>query len=172
MKSQVVLAVALVVSGWGMSHAQEGVLGRIGPSGEFLELEHRVDGHVVKNYLPLHQNGGVRYFSAGVGLEERQAAYPPFALKLVFTAGGKPFVAGVDVTIQPTQGGTVIKIPREQVEGPWLFLDLPVGRYHIAATYADRKQELHNVAVTAGKQQTLYLRWVEDQGRGARIASE
>ena len=37
-------------------------------------------------------------------MEERQAEYPPFSLKLVFTAGGKPYLAGVDVTIKPAKG--------------------------------------------------------------------
>ena len=84
----------------GVVCAEDNFVARVGPSGEFIELEHRRDGQIVKDHLPLHQRGNLRYFSAGVGLEERQAEYPPFSLKLVFTAGGKPYVTGVDVAIR------------------------------------------------------------------------
>lgn len=137
---------------------------RVNQSGEFLELEQQIDGRVVKNSLPLYRSGEVRYFSAGVGLEERSAEYPPFTLKMVFTAGGKPFLAGVDVTIQPVNGGAPITISRDQVEGPWLFVDLPAGTYDIAAAHGDRKQALKGIKVEAGKQKTLYLRWADDVG--------
>jgi len=172
MKKAIVVSVALIMTSWASVGAQEGTIGRIGESGEFLELEHRVNGQVVKNYLPLHRSGGIRYFSAGVGLEERQASYPPFTLKLVFTAGGKPFLSGVDVTIKAAAGGPAITIPREQVEGPWLFVDLPAGRYGIAATYGGRTQELKPVVVTPGKPQTLYLRWSQESAAPVKIPSE
>ena len=49
-----------------------------------------------KRGRPLYHSGTIRYFSTGIGQVEREAAYPPFALKLVFTAGGKSFVTGVE----------------------------------------------------------------------------
>ncbi|MCX5723131.1 MAG: carboxypeptidase-like regulatory domain-containing protein [Nitrospirae bacterium] len=148
----------------GVGFADEGPVARIGESGESLELEYPVNGHLLKDSLPLYLAEGVRYFSAGVGIEERSAAYPPFSLKLVFTAGGKPFLAGVAVTIQSAKGGPPIKIPREHVNGPWLFVDLPSGTYRLTAVHADRTQDLKSVKVEAGKVKTLYLRWQEEGG--------
>ena len=160
----IVLALALWFSaGEGLLHAEGGFIARVGQSGEFLELE-QSNGQVIKDYLPLYRAGGVRYFSVGVGLEERQAQYPPFSLKLVFTAGGKPYLAGVDVTIQPAKGAAAITISREQVEGPWLFVDLPPGTYDISATYGEHKQALKGIKVVRGKQKTVHLRWTEDTG--------
>ena len=92
-------------TGEGLTYAEGGFPVRIGQSGEYLELEYSSDGQIVKDHLPLYRAGNVRYFTAGVGLEERQAEYPPFSLKLIFTAGGKPYLSGVDVLIQPTYGG-------------------------------------------------------------------
>jgi hypothetical protein len=173
MNGRIALALALsLCADAGLSFAEGRVVARIGQSEEFLELEHQVNGQITKNYLPLHRAGGVRYFSAGVGLEERAAEYPPFSLKLVFTAGGKPFLAGVDVTIQPAKGGTAIRVPREHVEGPWLFVDLPPGIYDIAATHVDREQTLKGVKVESGKRQTLHLRWTDDRGMAAKIPLE
>lgn len=148
----------------GVSVADEGPVARIGASGESLELEYPVNGHLLKDALPLYLAEGVRYFSAGVGVEERSATYPPFSLKLVFTAGEKPFLAGVAVTIQSVTGGPSIKIPRDHVNGPWLFVDLPSGSYRLTAVHADRTQDLKAVKVEAGKVKTLYLRWQDEPG--------
>lgn len=164
------------VLGWcaiaALAFAESSFIARVGQSGEFLELEHKASGKVVKNYLPLYQAGGVRYFSAGIGLEERSAEYPPFSLKLVFTAGGKPYLAGVDVTIQPPKGGKAILIAGDQVEGPWLFIDLPSGVYDISAAQSGHIQKLKGIRVVAGKQKTMYLRWAEDTGAMMKVPNE
>lgn len=163
MRKGMLLASALWLwAGDGLIYAEGGFPTRIGPSGEFVELEHPGNGQIVKDYLPLYQSGNIRYFSAGVGLEERQAEYPPFSLKLVFTAGGKPYLTGVQVAIQPLKGEAAINIPKEQIEGPWLFVDLPSGTYDITATYGAQIRSLHGIKIVKGKQKTLYLRWTED----------
>jgi len=145
---------------------------RIGPSGEFLEWQRASDGQIVKDYLPLRQNGSIRYFSAGVGLEERQAEYPPFSLKLVFTAGGKPYLTGVDVAIRSVKSEMTVRIPKDQIEGPWLFIDLPSGAYDITAAYGNQKRSATGVTIVQGKQKTLYLRWAEDAGAIVNIPAE
>ncbi len=155
----------------GCSHAEGSVVARVGQSGDFLDLE-QSDGAVVRDYLPLYRAGGIRYFSCGVGLEERQAEYPPFSLKLVFTAGGKPYLTGVDVTIQPAKGEAAIIISRERVEGPWLFVDLPSGTYDISAAHGQHKQALKGIKVVGGKQKTVHLRWAEDTGVTVKVPNE
>ena len=156
-----VLAVWSSVCG-GVSLADEGSVARIAESGEILELEYQVNGQVSKDSLPLYRADGVRYFSAGVGIEERTAKYPPFSLKLVFTAGGKPFLSGVAVTIQSAKGGPSINIPPDHVNGPWLFVELPSGTYYLTAIHAGRTQGLKGVTVEEGKMKTLHLRWPEE----------
>ena len=146
----------------GVSLADEGSVARVAESGEMLELEYQVNGQVSKDSLPLYRADGVRYFSAGVGIEERTAKYPPFSLKLVFTARGKPFLSGVGVTIQSAKGGPSINIPPDHVNGPWLFVELPSGTYHLTAIHADRTQGFKGVTVEEGKMKTLHLRWPEE----------
>ena len=157
------LAFGLYIGG-GAEMAESGTVARIGPSGEAVELSHQVEGRTVVETLPLHHVGAFRYFSAGVGLEERTAEYPPFPLKLVFTAGGRHYMSGVSVTIQSAKGETELTVPQDQVEGPWLFVDLPAGDYDVAASYHDRKQGLKGIKVEAGKQKVIHLQWVEDRG--------
>ena len=166
-----IVALWVLTSG-GASLAAGGSVARIGSSGEFLELSHQADGRTVVDLLPLHRAGGIRYFSAGVGLEERMAEYPPFSIKMVFTAGGKPFLSGVAVTIHPAKGGAAVTIPQEQVEGPWLFVDLAPGVYDVMATHRDSKQGLKGITVEAGKQKTIHLRWAEDRGLAGTLPTE
>ena len=169
----VILASALwFCTGVGLTYAAGDLHARIGQSGEYLELEYSNNGQIIKEYLPLHQIGEIRYFSAGVGLEERQAEYPAFSLKLIFTAGGKPYLSGVDVAIQPLNGEAAIKIPKEQVEGPWLFVDLPSGTYDIIATYGTQERSSTGVKIAAGTPKTLYLRWPEDAGINVTLPNE
>src|SRR5690242_10020598 len=86
----------------GLACADSAFVARIGPSGEFLEI---VDEDTsVQEHLPLYHVGNIQYFSAGVGVEERRAEYPLFPLKVVFTAGGKPYLSGVDVTVRSEKG--------------------------------------------------------------------
>jgi hypothetical protein len=167
-----VIVMCLVLFSAALSLAEGGGVARIGESGEFLELSRQVDGRMVKDRLPLYRAEGGRYFSAGVGLEERMAEYPPFALKVVFTAGGNPYLSSVAVTIQSVKGETVLAIPQDQVEGPWLFVDLTPGIYNVTATHRDREQGLKGVKVEGEKQKVIHLRWAEDRGITGNLPSE
>jgi hypothetical protein len=144
--------------------AAAGGVARVLPSGDGVQLDYQGVEGVQHDIIPLYQVGAVRYFSAGIGLDERQADYPSFALKLVFTAGGKPFLTGVTVTIQGPKGMDKIVIPGELVTGPWLFVDVPAGTYDISGVQGDQPQALKAVKVERGKTTVVYLRWPEDRG--------
>jgi hypothetical protein len=146
-----------------MTFAIAGPTARVSQSGEAVELHYQEGSRSYMDAIPVYRAGQARYFSAGVGIEERSASYPPFPLKLVFTAGGKPYVAGVSVTVQRSKGTTIVGIPQDHVTGPWLFLDLPDGSYRITATLEGRTVHLTNVKIVHGKQKTLYIRWPDDR---------
>lgn len=155
-----------------MTFAIAGPTARVSQSGEALELDYQEGGRSYTDTIPIYRAGQVRYFSAGVGVEERSASYPPFPLKLVFTAGGKPYVAGVSVTLQHGKGPTIVTIPPDQITGPWLFLDVPDGTYHIEATMEGQTERLKDIKVERGTQKTLQVRWAEDRGRSQKAKTE
>lgn len=138
---------------------------RVSETEESLELEYRSGDTVVKDRLPLYRVGRVRYFSAGVGAEERSIEYPPFALKIVFTAGGTAYVTGPSVVIQKQSGEEVVSIPAEHVTGPWLFVDLPNDAYRIEATMEGNTVRLSNIKVEPDKQTTVHMRWANERKR-------
>ncbi|OQW32820.1 MAG: hypothetical protein A4E19_05545 [Nitrospira sp. SG-bin1] len=144
----------------------------VAESDEQVELKWQHDGRTVSSSLPLYRSGNVRYFSAGVGAEERSARYPSFALKIIFTAGHKPFLSHVGVTIQPAAGGAATIIPPEQVEGPWLFVDLPPGPYDLSATFRGQVQRLKGITVESGRQKVIHVRWKEEQDSPVHVAED
>ena len=132
------------------------------PSGDRIELEYTAaDGITAKTILPIYHVGAVQYFSAGMGVEERAAQYPPYPLKLVFLAGPRAYITQVAVTIKDTKGAVNLLVPGEQVTGPWLFVDLPAGTYEITAIRRDRSEVRQKVSVGAGGSRTVYFRWKE-----------
>ena len=135
---------------------------RIAPTGETIELDIPTDTGVQKDVIPLYHSGTIRYFSAGIGQVEREATYPPFPLKLVFTAGGKPFVTGIAVTLRNAKGERVLTVPAEHITGPWLFIDLPEGMYEISAMLGGHVETAKGIKVKPGKSLTHHVRWAED----------
>ncbi len=155
------LGLSLWLAGVGITAA--GVVTRVLASGDGIELEIPTDIGPQKEVIPLFHSWTIRYFSVGIGQVEREATYPPFSLKLVFTAGGKPFVTGVGVALRAAKGSTVLTVPAEQITGPWLFIDLPDGTYDVVATLGGHAQQAKGIKVKRGKVTTQHVRWAEDR---------
>jgi hypothetical protein len=128
------------------------------PAGDGIELIFRNDGSTTTEIIPLHKAGLIRYFSAGVGVEERQAQYPPFLLKIIFVAGDRTYVTHTPVTISENEI-VWLEVPAEHVTGPWLFVAMPPGTYTIRATRDGLTQVKENVKVTPRSPTTVYFRW-------------
>jgi len=135
-RNMVYTVVLISLLGVGFSKADARPQARLVPEKNRVEIGMN-NGPSATRMLPLYEQRQIQYFSAGVGLEEREAQYPPFSLKCVFVEGAKPFLARVAVTVRDEQGEEVLRVPGEQVNGPWLFIDLPKGKYVVAGTRSD-----------------------------------
>lgn len=85
---------------------------------------------------------GHHYLSGGVSEEEReelQSKRDRFSL-WVITAGRKTgeYLSSVRLTITDARRQVVFDAP---LDGPWLFIDLPLGRYVIDARYDGQTQQ-------------------------------
>ena len=156
----VVFLVAIGILGGGPSYRVEARTSAVFlPTEDGLELRYGSDPAREQTIIPLHRAGEIRYFSTGVGLEEREADYPAFPLKIVLVVGGKPYLARVAVTIADEKESVKLVIPKEEVEGPWLFVDLSPGTYHISAVWEGQTQTSKSVRIKKGATNTVYVRW-------------
>jgi hypothetical protein len=132
---------------------------RMTPSGDGIEIEYRAEtGVTSKELIPVHKSGTIRYFSAGVGIEERAAQYPSFPIKLTLVAGEKAYVSRVAITLTDPEGVVRLQIPPEQVNGPWVFIDLPPARYTVTAV-RDNETIQKVLEVPSSGTTTVILRW-------------
>ena len=109
--------------------------------------------------LPLFQQNGIHYFSAGVGIEERQASYPSYPLKLILVSGPRAYLSSVTISIQAHNGSKILDVPPDQVGGPWLFIDLPPGTYSIIGTSGKAPVVKRTVTLTKSQTTNVILRW-------------
>ncbi len=133
---------------------------------DHVTIQHAGNGYAASYTLPIYQVGDIRFLSAGVGVEERKAAYPPFPLKLIFAQAGGAFLTSVSVTIQDSSGKEVLSIPQDRISGPWLFVDLPPGRYQVTAVRRDGTPVKRTIQVPKGKTKGIYLHWPAPQKQG------
>lgn len=81
-----------------------------------------------------HAEGNDNYviWSGGVGIDER-ATSPNLKdhIKLVFFENSGPYLANIAVTLTDASGRQVAE---QIVNGPWLILNLPDGKYTVTAT--------------------------------------
>lgn len=109
--------------------------------------------------FPLYEQGSIQYFSAGLGKEERSLIYPPFPLKLIFVQGERAFLAGVAIQIANEDGMQLLKIPGEDVEGPWLFINIPTGTYVVSGTDSSGTTIKKTINVPSDKSTVVHFRW-------------
>lgn len=132
---------------------------RIVPEKQRIEIGRDNGRFMLTSILSLYEEQHIQYFSAGVGLDERNATYPPFSLKCVFVSGLKTFLAHVRVDIRDQNGEVVLTISNERVSGPWLFVDLPKGKYSLTATRGDGTEVARKVTVGGGQPKVVHFRW-------------
>ena len=115
--------------------------------------------------VPVQQYESIRYYSAGVGIEERKELPQLYPLKVVFRTDRGHLLCDADVTI--TAGGKTVFRGRAE-HGPWLIVDLPPGSYDVTAVQDGASRTAQGVRLAPGKQRTVVLTWTVsdvDMGR-------
>ena len=148
---------------WGVSLRASDAKSSVIQGQDSLELSLSTgSGITSQERISINHTGAIRYFSTGIGVEERAAVYPPFALKLVFVEGSKTYLSSVSVSITDSHGHLRLNIPRDQVNGPWLYIDLPPGTYDITAVGPEKAELKEQVTIAAHQIRTVYLRWKKE----------
>lgn len=109
--------------------------------------------------FPLYEQESIQYFSAGLGKEERSLTYPSFPLKLIFVQGERALLASVSVNIAKEDGTTLLKIPGKEVEGPWLFINIPAGTYIVSGIDSNGTKVKKIITIQTDKPIVVHFRW-------------
>jgi hypothetical protein len=101
---------------------------------------------------------GLPYVSGGISLDERHALQPQRGSHSLWAevavAGSSAFRGNVHLRIQDAGGRTLFD---RDLDGPWLFIDLPPGRYSISAVAPGGTQQ-RRVDIRAGDHQQVVMR--------------
>jgi len=106
--------------------------------------------------VPVQKYESVRYYSAGIGIDERRQLPQLYPLRVIFKTDKGNLLCDAEVTIS-TKGTTVFR-GRAQ-NGPWLVVDLAPGTYDIQAVQDGKARAAKGVRLTAGKRRTVTMSW-------------
>lgn len=94
--------------------------------------------------------GGRLYLMGGIGAEEAAGmavAQENFALSVITTVKGSgAYIADAHMRIVDEQGRVVFD---RVLNGPWLLIDLPLGRFTVEASYRGERQ-VHTTTIHQG----------------------
>ena len=102
---------------------------------------------------------GTPYMSGGVGQEEREQMIKMaqgYDLKLEFADSRGNYLSDVKVTVDDQQGNEIL---RTTTAGPWLYADLPQGKYDVKASFGDRTEEIKGLEISQGRPVSRLLHW-------------
>jgi hypothetical protein len=91
---------------------------------------------------------GYAYMSGGVGVDERGQMIKQlknYDLKLSFADRAGEYLSDVKVVINNEHGKEIVNTASN---GPWFFIELPSGKYHVKATFNNRTEEIKDVAAS------------------------
>jgi hypothetical protein len=101
---------------------------------------------------------GFTYVSGGVSLDEREALQAQRTQHslwvMVAMAGSGAYTGDVHILIRDAAGRTVFD---RDLDGPWLFIDLPRGRYSVEAVWAEGRQQ-RRTEIHAGDHHQIVFR--------------
>ena len=109
--------------------------------------------------FPVYEQNSIQYFSAGLGKEERSLKFPPFPLKLIFVQGERAYLAGVSILLTNKDGTPLLNIPGNEVEGPWLFINAPIGTYVVNGTNSKGKSIEKTITIKAAEPTIVHFRF-------------
>jgi hypothetical protein len=78
---------------------------------------------------------------------------------LIFVKGQRAFLANVTIEVLHHDRTNLISIPGEEVQGPWLFLNLPAGKYVVQAIDSGGTTIEKIINLAAKTTTTVHFRW-------------
>lgn len=112
-----------------------------------------------EDYLKRESQGGIAFLSGGVGQHEREVLKEmgkDYSLKLIFSNRKGEYLSNVMVTVFDQKDE---KILLTVSLGPWLFIDLPTGVFHLEASYQGDRRKVPQIRIEKGTQKIHAIQW-------------
>jgi hypothetical protein len=106
---------------------------------------------------------GYPYMFGGISSNEREileARAKDFNLMFVFADKSGPYLSDVQLKLASSKSGHILAIT---VDGPWFYIQLPSGAYHVTATFNGQLRQAKSLRVTKDKLTKQTFVW--DLGR-------
>ncbi len=112
-----------------------------------------------EEFLKRGRSEGIPFLSGGVGLRERELLNEMgkgYSLKMVFSNKKGEYLSDIVVKVLDPQEKVILTTVSN---GPWLFIDLPEGIYHLEASFMADRKKVSQVEIKKGIQQVISFQW-------------
>ena len=112
-----------------------------------------------ESFLKKGKEGRIAFLSGGVGQEEREALKQmgrEYPLKLMFSNRKGEDLSDVTVKVLDQNDKTILTTVSN---GPWLFINLPPGVYHLEASFRGNMKKIAEVNIEKEGQKVIFVQW-------------
>ena len=112
-----------------------------------------------EEFLRKGVEGNISFLSGGIGQNERDFLLEKgkiYPLKLMFSNKKGEYLSNVLVKVYDKNNKMVLST---NSEGPWFFIDLPKGIYHIEANFKGDKKTIPKLQIVKGTQKIISIQW-------------
>ncbi len=105
---------------------------------------------------------GISYMSGGVGTEEREQMKKlaeAYNFGLSFAGKSRQYLSDIKLTILDADGNEIVDTI---ADGPWFYIQLPPGSYHVKAMFKDKTREVKNLRIPKAGRVLRTLFWDVD----------
>lgn len=116
-------------------------------------------GLAEEEFLKKGRSEGIPFLSGGVGVREREILNEKgmaYSLKMVFSNKKGEYLSDIVVKVLDTQEKVILTTVSN---GPWLFIDLPEGVYHLEASFMADRKKISHVEIKKGAQKVVSFQW-------------
>lgn len=104
-------------------------------------------------------NKNISFLSGGVGVQEREILKEmgkDYPLKLIFSNKKGEYLSNVMVRLLDHTNHPILVTLSN---GPWLFINLPAGTYHLEATVREDRKIISGIEISEGRRNIISVTW-------------
>ncbi len=110
-------------------------------------------------FIKKGREGGIAFLSGGVGLSEREILKEMgrfYSLKLIFSNKKGEYLSNVNVEVFDHMNKNILTTV---TNGPWLYIDLPSGTYHLEASVRGDRKRISGISVPQRDSKVISVLW-------------